>query len=1132
MKKEPLSNLLLFQNYHVSKFLNIMRISTIFLFLCVFTSFATKTNSQNARVNINGSNLTISEFIDQVEKQTDYLFVYSKNELNVTDELSLHSGTKSVAQCLNEAFNNTNVKYVFENDYIVLTKSAVTSVTQQGKTVTGTIVDGVGEPIIGANVVVKGTTIGTVTDFDGKYTLPGVPADAILQISYIGYLTREIAVGTQTVINVTLSEDSQALDEVVVVGYGTMRKSDVTGSISVTKGDEIIKTQNFSPLDALRGKAAGVNIYSNSSQPGNYGNRVVIRGNSSILSSTEPLYVVDGVVMTDFYTVNPNDIESIEVLKDASSAAIYGARGANGVILVTTKRGNKEQGTAISYQGSVSLNTVARYMDTLNAQEWTDTFMKGLENENKWQGMNWSLNRAEWFTDRDYFDANGNPLYDTDWQREATRTSVSHNHQLNIQQAGQNSSMGAFLNYTDMQGIVNNTYTKRLNAKFAYDAKPLPWLSTSVNLMVNHTWGRYTPEEGGGQEARRTMIEMLPWYPIHDKNGNYTISSSSTMNDVFGFEGMSNPVMILDLQKRMRYNTKIFGNAALTFHLMDGLDLKTQFGVDSQHKPYRAYSSVKLNNISMPNGWAEREHEETFYWQEETYLTYNKVFGDHRINAMAGLSWQEYTKHWDKQRTEGFDDDFYEYYNTQVATTPKPLESSWNRWRMNSYFLRLAYTYDNKYSATVTGRYDGSSKFGKNNKYAFFPSAGLAWSAKNEDFLIDNSLISNLKLHTSYGFTGNSEIGFYQSLANVTAQTTYLNGSRAPISYVATMANPDLKWEKTGMFDIGVDVGLFNQRLTLDVSYYNKKTTDLLLNQPLPYSTGFSAVTSNIGSVRNQGFDIMISGRPVQTKDFSWTVSLNTNYNKNKILKLGENNEDIETHSWVGGSEGVIRVGEALNSFYGFKRKGVYTVQDYEAGDCDMKQIGRAKRSDEKEILGKGTPDWTGSFINNFSYKNFDLTVDFQFVYGVETMQQYYHSVYDRFGITNGLSAILYDAYDGTNPNAMQQAVYLMNSNHAGQDTTVDSAWVVDGSYLRLNMLQLGYTLTPQQAKSLGLAGLRFYLSGNNLFLLTSGDFLGYDPESTSQIDANNYQSKFGQNMTFFSYPRARTYTLGVNVTF
>lgn len=1119
MKKEP-------------KFLRIMRISTFLLFLCIFTSFAAKTNSQNARVNINGNNLTISQFIDQVEEQTDYLFVYSKSELNVNENLAVRSGSKSVAQYLNEAFNESDVKYAFENDYIVLTKNA-SPVAQQGRTISGVVNDSFGESVIGANVVVKGTTNGTITDIDGNFTLTNVPEGAVLVISYIGYEPQEIRLGNQSTVNVTLKDDTQALDEVVVVGYGTMRKSDVTGSIAVAKGDDLLKTQNFSALDNLRGKAAGVNIYSNSAQPGAYGNRVVIRGNSTINASTEPLYVVDGVVMEDFYTINPNDIESIEVLKDASSAAIYGARGANGVILVTTKRGNKGEGTIVSYQGSVSVSTMARKMDLLNAEEWCEAFMTGLANENRWQGKNWSLDRADWFTDRDYFDANGNPIYDTDWQDEASRTAVSHNHQLNVQQGGKNSSVGAFLNYTDQQGILNNTYSKRLNAKIAYDAKPLPWLSTAVNLMVNHTWNRYTPEEGGGQEARRTMIEMLPWYPVKDKNGNYTTSSTSNMNETFGFEGMSNPVMILDLQKRMRYNTKIFGNAALTFHLMDGLDLKTQLGIDNSHRPYKGYSSVLLNNISMPNGWAERETQDTFYWQEETYLTYNKVFGDHRVNGMAGLSWQERTYQREKSRTEGFDDDFYEYNNMGVGTIPSAPDSEWKRWRMNSYFLRLAYTYKDRYSATLTGRVDGSSKFGKNNKYAFFPSAGLAWNISNEDFLADNTLISNLKLHTSYGMTGNSEIDSYKSLASVEAGTTLLNGVRAPYSFVSTMANPDLKWEKTGQFDIGFNLGMFQNRLNFDISYYNKKTTDLLLDMPLPRSTGYNSVFQNVGSVRNQGFDIMITGTPVMTQDFTWTSTLNANYNKNEVLKLGDNDADIYQHNWVGGAEGVIRVGESLNSFYGYKRYGVYTVEDYEAGNCEMKQIGRAKRSTEKEILGKGTPDWTGSFINNFRYKGFDLTVDFQFTLGVETMQQFYHSVYDRFGITNGLNNILYDAYDGTNPNTNQQAVYLTNgSTHAGQDTTVDSSWVVDGSYLRLNLLQLGYTFTPQQAKTLGLAGLRVYASANNLFMICSSDFNGYDPESTSQISRTSAEAKFGQNMTFFSYPRATTYSLGVNVTF
>ena len=582
-------------------------------------------------------------------------------------------------------------------------------IQQSKKTVTGVVVDMAGLPLIGVNVSIKGTTEGTITDLDGKFNL-NVSSQSMLVISYIGYKTVEIPVREN--VRVVLEEDSQALEEVVVVGYGTMRKSDVTGSIGVAKGEDLTKNQNFSALENLRGKVSGVNIFSNSSQPGAYANRVVIRGMATINSSSEPLYIVDGVAMEDFSLVNPNDIESMEVLKDASAAAIYGARGANGVIMVTTKRGLKgREGVQVSYQGSVSISSIARKMDTMNAQEWCDAFMKGLENENTYYDKNWSLDRTYWFHDRDYFDANGNPIYDTNWQDEATRTAVSHNHQLNIQQAGQKSSMGAFLNFTDQQGIVMNTYNKRLNAKIAYDAHPTKWLSTAVNVLVNHTWGRYTPEDGGGQEARRTMIEMVPWLPVRDKYGKYTTNlTSQSENSYFGLEGMSNPVMILDLQKRMRYNTQIFGNAALTFHLADGLDLKTQFGVDSHNTTYRGYSSIELNNISMPNGWAEYQNWNTFYWQEETYLTYNKVFGDHRLNAMAGLSWQERTQRWDKSYTQGFSDDFYENNNMSVGTLPNAPESSWTRWAMNSYFLRFAYTYKDRYSATVTGRVDGSSK--------------------------------------------------------------------------------------------------------------------------------------------------------------------------------------------------------------------------------------------------------------------------------------------------------------------------------------------------------------------------------------------------------------------------------------
>lgn len=483
--------------------------------------------------------------------------------------------------------------------------SGGSSLLQQNmRKVTVSVVDAANEPIIGASVLVMETKSGGSTDINGQCVVD-VPAGSQIQVSYIGYQTQTINAGQSSTLRVVLVEDRQMLDDVVVVGYGVMKKSDVTGSIAVAKGEELTKSQNFSALDNLRGKASGVNVFSNSEDIATSKPRVIIRGMATINASSDPLYVVDGVVMSDFALVNPNDIESMEVLKDASATAIYGARGANGVIMVTTKRGLKgDTGTKISYQGSVSMRSIARKMDLLNAQEWTDAWMKGLENENTYNGKKWSLNRSDWFTDRNYFDANGNPLYDTDWQDEATRTTISHNHQVNIQQAGAKSSMGAFLNYSDYQGIMNNTWNKRVSAKMAYDANPTNWLTTGVNLLVNHMWGRFTDAYGGGQEARRTMIEMLPWLPLREPDtGNYTTATSPKMN--YGFEGMSNPAMILEQQKRMYYNTQIFGNAALTFHLLPNLDLKTQLGIDWHGIDYRRYAATTLNNISMPNGRAE-----------------------------------------------------------------------------------------------------------------------------------------------------------------------------------------------------------------------------------------------------------------------------------------------------------------------------------------------------------------------------------------------------------------------------------------------------------------------------------------------------------------------------------------------
>ena len=1012
----------------------------------------------------------------------------------------------------------------------------------QNITVKGHVKDAMGE-VIGANVVEKGNTSnGTITDLDGNFTL-SVPKGATLVVSFIGYQTQEVAAAPSVII--TLKDDAELLSEVVVIGYGRAKKNDLTGSVTAIKPDEMNKGLQVSAQDMITGKIAGVNVQNSGGEPGG-GASIRIRGGSSLNASNDPLIVIDGLAMDNYgmqgmsnplNLVNPNDIESFTVLKDASATAIYGSRASNGVIIITTKKGRKNMKPTISYNGNVSVSTVTNKLDVLSANE----FMNFIKNKSGLEGADWEA--SDYYKNMGYwsaYNADGTPadgaqhlFADTDWQDEATRTAISHNHQLNVQQGGEKSSMGAFLNYTDNQGIMLNTYSKRLNAKIAYDANPTTWLSTAINLAVNHTWGNSTPEDGGGQDARRTMIEMVPWMPVQ-YNGKYT-STNTPEGMPMDFEAMSNPVHILKTYKNMNYNTKVFGNAALTFHIIEGLDLKTQFGVDANFKTLHKYMPSDLVNLAYDqHGRAERYHANTLYWQEETYLTYNKTIGEHRINAMAGLSWQERKYDYSRMYTENFTTDFFEDFNMDAGTKPDAPKTYWERWAMNSYFLRFAYTFKDRYSATITGRYDGSSKFGKNNKYAFFPSAGLAWNITQEDFMSDQNTISNLKLHTSYGLTGNSEIGVYKSLATVKSETLLLNGTRNSYSYLNRLPNSDLKWEKTAQFDIGFDLGLFNNRITLDASYYNKKTSDLLLDAPVPHTTGFETVYKNIGSIRNQGLDLMLSTRNIDTKDFTWTTSINANFNKNKILSLGDNDEDILKNEWVSGAS-ILRVGESVGSFYGYKRLGVYTIEDYEAGNCQKKQIGRAKRSSEREIIGKGVPDWTGSMINTLRYKNWDFTLDLQFVAGVQTLQQFYHSTYDRFGQTNGLTNILYDAYNGTNPNSMQQAIWLFNGGHAGQDTLTDSQWVANGSYLRANLIQLGYTFDSNQLAKTPFSSLRLYLNVNNAFLITAKDFNGYDPESTSQISTSNGSvspEQFGQNMAFFSYPRARTFTLGVNVTF
>jgi TonB-linked SusC/RagA family outer membrane protein len=1001
---------------------------------------------------------------------------------------------------------------------------------QQPVRVTGTVMDKTSEPLIGVNIRVKGTSMGTITDVSGAYAIEVPTPDAILVFSYVGYLEKEVTVGDQTVIHVQMAENIGQLEEVVVVGYGVQRKSDVAGSISVATADDILATPAFNALQGLKGKAAGVNIFTNTGNPAGVdetGPRVIIRGVNSINTSSDPLYVVDGVQMNEFHYINPNNIERMEVLKDASATAIYGARGANGVILVTTKRGMDVEGVAVSYDGWVKVNTLAKKVRLLNAREFMEVEELGFANIGHYNPNSPYIGLKPNRSDPRLFDSNGQPLYDTDWQEEATRDALSHSHQLSVQQQNRFSSVGAFFNYTDEEGIMLNNYSKRLNAKMVYDSNPAKWLTINSNLEVNHTWMNGIDDVGGGQTARRTIWEMPPIFPVKFPDGTWANSQFTGNQLNYGLEAMANPVHELMTRKRNRYRTKIFGNLAFVFHLADGLDLRTQAGVDANVRSNKNYDPNDLINNSAPNGRASIYHGERLYWQEETYLSYNKLLNRiHRINGTLGMSWSQYTETSVNTGTvEGFSTNFYGYDNLGAGTVPSAPTSKWEQWAMNSYFGRVSYSLKDRYLLTATLRIDGSSRFGKNKKYGTFPSAGLGWIVSNEPFMAGTaSWLDNLKVHTSYGRTGNSEIDVYSTLASMSSETVLINGVRVPSSEMSRMPNPDLEWEKTDQFDVGINLGLFNNRLNLEADYYYKKTTDLLLSRPLPFTTGFLSVMDNIGRVDNQGIDFLINTVNLSSKKFSWETTLSLNYNKNEIKKLGKNNEDIITDPGFVGGNIILRVGEPLSSFYGYRRLGTWGTDEAEEAARVGAVPGEAKRSKNREIIGHGLPEVTGSFINKFSYAGFDLMLDMQFVTGVDSWQLFMHSTEDRTGIANVMASALYDAWRPDHQNTPVQQV--RQQNYSGQNSNSDSHWVSDGSYLRANLIQLGYTFNDKWLEKWKLKRLRLNLSVSNAFLIHAKDFKGYDPEGSSNT------ARFGQNIFFFEYPRSRSYSLGLNLGF
>lgn len=1002
--------------------------------------------------------------------------------------------------------------------------------TIQQDFITGTITDENGAPLPGASIVVKGTTNGTQADFDGKFTLTYDGQSTTLVVSYIGYSKKEISLNGETTIDIQLSPEASSLDEVVVIGYGTSKKSEITGAVGVVTSDEILEQPSVNPLQNLRGKIAGVTVFSNSGAPGG-NNKVIIRGVGTINASTEPLYVVDGVQTDNIDYLNTADITSMEVLKDASSAAIYGARGANGVVLITTQGGLRNQETVVEYKSNLSVGRIAKKRNSkyraMNSAEFMEVQRIGVENAPYFRDYAPGEEPVLNLNNDLLFDSNGNPLYDTDWEKEVTRTAYSHNHDISIRSGGETSSTGLFLNYTDQQGVIKNSYLKRANIKFTYDADLFKWLSAGVVLRLNHVWENVPEVEGSGVASISRAIHEFPSiFPIRWPDGSYT-NSTQTQGTNLIFEGAPNPVSVLEEVENLNNRTNINGNIYADVKITPDLTFRSQFGLVNRMLKNRFYAPTNILTLGFPDGRASIRHLNTTFWQNENFLTYDKSFETGSFKAVLGASWQAFSADESNISVRGFKNDFFKYNNLGVAEITNPATSNYNDWSMNSYFFRGNYTHQGKYTLTLTGRVDGSSRFGANNKYAFFPSGGFSWFVSEEDFMSNIKAINMLRLRASYGVTGNTEIGSYNSLATVSSSTNLIGGELRSTSEITRLANPDLKWERSSQVNFGFNLRAFDDVLSIEADYYYKLTTDLLLDRPIPSTTGFTSITDNIGEVSNRGVDLLISTRNLDTSNFGWNTSFSINYNKNRVEALGENDEDIFPGPfWVGGSQTILRVGEPVSSFWGQERLGIYGTDEAEEAAANGKLPGQIKRSEEQKIIGKGLPDFRGSFINRFRFGRFDATVDFQFSYGAEILQQFVTTAEDRQALTNGFKTQLYDSWTPNNQNT--SIPLIRHTTLSGQDLAVDSHWVADGSYIRANLISLGYNFNQQLLDILGVKQFRINMSLENAFVIQSKDFKGYDPESNGQWDDSN----FGQNIFFYSYPKARTMTLGLAVKF
>lgn len=1117
MKNNTLSGRYCFKNPRFKQIFRIMRISTFLLMVCVFCSYAGNAHSQNAKVSIRMNNVKLDKILNEIENQTDYLFIYN-NQVDINKITSVKVKNEAVAQVLDKILSGTGINYELEGTHIILTTEAIKDLhaQQQAKTVTGTVTDVSGEPIIGANIRIKGTTTGTITDIDGNFSIEAEP-QSVIEVSYIGYLTQETVINNQKSIRFLLKEDTKTLDEVVVIGYGVQKKADLTGSVANINTEKLNTQSNANIGQALQGKIAGVDIVSQGGAPGS-GTRIMVRGIGT-LNNASPLYIVDGMYMNSIDHINPNDIASIDVLKDASSAAIYGSRAANGVIIVTTKEGSNTEGKPIiDLSVNLGISTASKFLDMLDAKGWAEVTTIARQAIGKP-----ALDMAT--------DLANKP--DNDWQDIMFRPALMQNYNLSVKGGGKYSTYYTGLGYFNQDGIVKGTNYQRYNIQSKNDYKR-GMFSAGTNLIISFSHDKPLHQElRGGMIG--TILQSVPTLEKYDdtREGGY----GGTYGDVVN---IPHPLAIIDdnIMDRYNENVKIFANLYAQIELFKGLKYKLNLTPDFSFERYKNYLNkydfgLATNSITQLTERQRRRRNILV----ENLLTFDRTFGEHKISALAGYTYQDSRFRHIQAYGEGLPQGLEEI---DAATTNRSNEG--NSWRsvLTSILGRVFYSYQNKYLFTATIRRDGSSKFGKNNRYGYFPSFSLGWNVAEEKFMENVHWLDQLKLRGGYGVLGNQEIDNYQYSSTITTGINYPDGNGGLLqgAFPKNFANPDIKWEETAMTNVGIDFMAFNNRLSLTADYYVKNTKDILLTVPIPISSGgANDPIRNAGKIRNNGFEFNLGWMDQPNPDISYGINLIGSFNKNKVIAMGSESGSIKggsTNQNITTSE--TKAGYPIGGYWLISTAGYFNSQEeVDAYAKDGKKIQPAAEpgdikfvdanndgvinDDDRVFQGSPFPDFTFALNGNMRYKNFDLSIGLQGVLGNKIYNATRQTLEDVTKGSNFLASCL-DYWTPENKNASHPRLTWDDPN---RNTRAESdRYLENGSYLRLRSVQLGYTF-PQTWFKGAIQHARVYINAENLFTITS--YSGYSPD----VNADNANYRGFDN---FIYPTNRTFMLGLNVTF